>query len=239
MGGVYNRFSLLFFSILFLMLGNLQTISGLFRDRQLFYRERASGLYHTWPYFSASSLVYLPMLVMSTMVYGVLVYYLTGFTREPEAFCFFILTCFLVNAIGYSWAQFLAAASLSQEFAFTLFPMSFIFFNTFAGFLIHVPQVPSYWQWACDISFVRWAIQGVVINEIAPHPQLRYYAGSDVLGVYGYSGYNKWTSIIVLLGLLVVVRLLTFVVLSYKRHGTTWYQRTRLIMCNGDILDDM
>lgn len=221
MESVFNRFSLLFFAILFMMMGNLQAISGLCRERLQFYRETAAGCYSTWPSFAGSTLVYLPLMLVSTLFFGVVIYFFVGFLRTVDAFMYFFAVMFACNFIGYSTAQLLAAVSPTPDVALALFPVSFIFFNTFAGFLIHIPEVPTYWIWATDISFVRWAIQGVVINEIGPQPQLRYYNGHDALGAYGFADYDKMTSIYILIIICIVIRALTLIFLSYVRHGST------------------
>jgi hypothetical protein len=122
--------------------------------------------------------------------------------------------------------------------------------QVFAGFLIHVPEIPVAWCWAPILSFVRWAIQvqsppinkinfqfffkiifylfvfvfcsqALLINELNEQPQLRYYAAVDVLHTYGFDHYNKWTSVWILLCMAVVIRIATFLTMKYKRFGTT------------------
>jgi len=219
--GVYNRFSILFFSLLFLMMSNLQAISGLCRERSLFYRERAAGLYTTWSYFSSGTLVYLPVIVVSTVIFCTIMFFFVGLYPTTESYLYFLIVNFLTNLIGYFMAQLIAACTPTADIALSLFPLSFIFFNVFAGFLIHLPKMPKGWVWAATISFIRWAIQGIVINEVEPQPQLRYSDGQDILAVYGFDNHSKWTSIYVLVAIAVVLRITTYLFLEYKRFGTT------------------
>jgi len=60
-----------------------------------------------------------------------------------------------------------------------------------------------------------------VVNEVAPQEQIRYYNGQDVLKIYGYDGQDKWLSTYVLLAIAVIVRIITYLFLEYKRFGTT------------------
>ena len=144
-----------------------------------------------------------------------------GLYHTFEAYFYFVLILLLVNLIGYFFAQLLAASTPSADIALALFPLTFIFFNVFAGFLIHIPKVPKWWTWATEISFIRWAIQGLVVNEIEPQDQIRYYNGQDVLKIYGYDGQDKWLSVYILLLIAVAVRITTYLFLEYKRFGTT------------------
>lgn len=45
MGRVYERVGVMFFSLVFVMLGNQQNIPRIFQDRLLFYREKGAGVY--------------------------------------------------------------------------------------------------------------------------------------------------------------------------------------------------
>jgi len=218
---VFNRFSMMFFSLLFIMMSNLQAISGLCTDRALFYRERSSGLYTTWAYFLATILSYLPVIFLSTVLFSVIIYSMVGFHATVEASLYFLTMMFLVNIIGYCYAQLLAAVTPSVDITLAIFPMTFVFFNTFAGYLIHVPEVPAGWIWATDVSFIRWAIQGLVINEFKDRAELRYYNGRDVLELYGYDNTSKWTSMWVLCVIVIVVNIGTYLCLEYVRYGST------------------
>ena len=138
------------------MMPNLQAISGLCRERSLFYREKAAGLYTTWSYFSSGTLVYLPVILLSTVIFCTIMFYFVGLYDTLESYLYFVLVNLLVNLIGYFMAQLLAACTPTADIALSLFPLTFIFFNVFAGFLIHLPKMPDGWKWAATISFIRY-----------------------------------------------------------------------------------
>jgi hypothetical protein len=51
---------------------------------------------------------------------------------------------------------------------------SLFFFIAFGGFIVRVPTLPPYLRhWAPQISFVRWALQGLVINEFEVRTKLK------------------------------------------------------------------
>lgn len=216
---VYNRFSVLFFAALFKMMGNMDAIPNLCNDRVLFYRERSAGAYLTLPYMATMTIVWLPLLVSTCALFSGIFYFLIGFYETAEAFMYFLLIMFLCQSTGFQFAQLLAAICPSSQVALSLFPASFIFFNVFAGFLIHIPDVPVYWSWAPVISFARWAIQGLIINEFEDQPQLRWFAGADVMQSYGFDGYTKWDTVYYMAAIILFFQLCTQLALTYIRHG--------------------
>ncbi|CAM9674994.1 unnamed protein product [Choristocarpus tenellus] len=53
-----------------------------------------------------------------------------------------------------------------EETAVALFPVALFSFIAFGGFVVRIPTLPKYLQtWAPLLSFVRWALQGLVVNE--------------------------------------------------------------------------
>lgn len=56
MGMVYERVGVIFFSLVFVVLGNQQNIPRIFQDRLLFYRERGAGVYGAWEYWWSISI---------------------------------------------------------------------------------------------------------------------------------------------------------------------------------------
>lgn len=217
---VFNRFSVLFFAMLFKMMGNMDAIADMCNDRILFYRERSAGAYKTLPYMITSVVVNLPVLVLTSCMFSSIYYFMIGFYMEADAFLYFLLIIFMCQFTGFQFAQLLAAAAENAQVALAIFPGAFVFFNIFAGFLIHIPDVPVYWSWAPVASFARWAIQGLVLNEFDQQPQLRYFNGVDVLHDYGYHGYSKFTSVYFLFGTIILFSFMTQMALCFIRHGS-------------------
>ncbi|KAK3252787.1 hypothetical protein CYMTET_37936 [Cymbomonas tetramitiformis] len=218
---VYNRMSVLFFSVLFMMMASMSAIADLTTERTLYYRERSAGCYQSGPYLGATTIVMIPLLFVTTMMFSGIFYWMIGFYANVESYVFFCVNMFLCNMLGYQLAQLLAACTPSADIALAIYPVCFIFFNIFAGFLIHIPNIPAYWKWAAYISFVRWAIEGLVVNEFEDQDQLRYYNGRDVLDDYGYANFDKWSSVYILFAIFVALRIVTLACLQYVRWGST------------------
>lgn len=50
-GKIYERVGVIFFSLIFVIIGNQEGIPRVFNDRLMFYRERSAGVYGTFEYW--------------------------------------------------------------------------------------------------------------------------------------------------------------------------------------------
>lgn len=78
-----NRISLLFFSLVFLVVGQQQSIPSLFEERLLFYRERGSRLYGALPYWLSAWLVELVVTLVNVLIFSVILYHMAWLNNNP------------------------------------------------------------------------------------------------------------------------------------------------------------
>ena len=67
-----------------------------------------------------------------------------------------------------------------------------------AGYMSRLPALPSYISGASFVSFTRWGLQGLVLNQFGEK--------GDFIDQLGFNGFSPWTSIFVLLALVVAFR---------------------------------
>jgi ABC-type multidrug transport system permease subunit len=80
-GNIQSRISLLFFAVVLCMMNNQQYIPIFFEDRLLFYREKGAGVYSALPYWLVSTMPFIPQNLISTLLYSVVSYNMTGLQR--------------------------------------------------------------------------------------------------------------------------------------------------------------
>eukprot|EP00854_Cymbomonas_tetramitiformis_P016093 gene16093-19088_t len=97
---VFNRFSVLFFAMLFKMMGNMDAIADMCNDRILFYRERSAGAYKTLPYMITSLVVNLPVLVLTSCMFSLIYYFMIGFYMSKGKVVYFGLTQDIVKTFS-------------------------------------------------------------------------------------------------------------------------------------------
>lgn len=79
---IQSRLSLLFFAIMFVMLGNQQTIPAVYEDRLLYYREKGANVYGAYSYWMTCATSYVPQNVLNTLIYCSIVYFMAGLNAQ-------------------------------------------------------------------------------------------------------------------------------------------------------------
>lgn len=168
-----NRLSLLFFCLMFMILGHQQAIPALFEDRLVFYRERGARAYGALPYWFSSWFLQLPLIFINTLVFSSIVYSMSDLNPREGGFSYFWGQMFLTSCTGLFMAQLIASLAPSAQAAISLFPVALFFVVAFAGYIVYIPEF-SYWLrcWAPYGSFMRWGFQGLVLNEFSNNDAL-------------------------------------------------------------------
>lgn len=181
-----ERMSVMFFALMFMVLGHQQSIPALFEDRLLFYRERGARAYGAFPYWISSFYLQLPQGLINTLVFSGIVYGMCGFVEGH--FGPFWLVMMLSSWTGLFSCQTIAALAPTGQSAINFFPVSLFVTVTFAGFIVYIPTFPTWLRcWAPYCSFMRWAFQAMFLNEFSGNPDLkqsRYFI--DELGFESY-----------------------------------------------------
>ncbi|KAK4052819.1 ATP-binding cassette transporter snq2 [Microbotryomycetes sp. JL201] len=119
---------------------------------QLFDREREDNLYATAPAVLAFMLQFLPVMVVSSTIYAVLLYFMSGFRRDDLAVnvLSFIAQCIMQHLAAFAYG--LLAVSINRSFASaSLLANGFsILFILTAGYLI--PELPVWIAWSRWLS---------------------------------------------------------------------------------------
>lgn len=223
---LYERFSLLFFALLFVTMGNQQAIPVLFENRLLFYRERSGNAYGTFAFWFSSHFGAVPLLVFNSALFSTVLYYMAGLNSAPDRFGYFLLVLTLTNIVALSLCEFLSSLCRTQQVAIGLFPGLLMFFMASTGFIVRIPSLPVYLRaWAPQMSFMRWALQGLILNEgegndalfpIPPGiPITPAQAFELFLEGYGFNGVGKWNAIPILIATYGVLRIMTYFALRF------------------------
>jgi len=226
---IQSRLSLLFFAIMFVMIGNQQTIPSVYEDRLLYYREKGAHVYGPYSYWMTCAASYLPQNILNTFLYCAIVYGMAGLHNSFACFGYFYLIIMLCSLCALFFCQLLSITLRSPQTAVAVFPSALFIFFSFAGFIVRLPSLPAWLgTWCPDASFARWAFQGLVINEFEGNPRVSY---KDLPAVYyspdpyetmvenlGFEGFSKWFTVPILLLNMVVFRGLTYVGLVLVNH---------------------
>jgi len=185
---------------MYTIVSNLQAIPQLFAQRIQYVRERSAFLYSTFAYWFANALVNLPLVLTSHLLFLNVAYFLVQLDHSPSVFWYTLFITMLNNLISFYFAQFLAAAAPSSQVALAIFPVTFLFLTSFAGFTVPLQDLPSGWVWASYLSYPRWTYEGMVASQFSVRVD-----GESTMEYYGFGGWRPAKSFPVLALFLVLM----------------------------------
>ncbi|GAB7357619.1 hypothetical protein MBLNU459_g0118t1 [Dothideomycetes sp. NU459] len=230
----------IFFGGAFMSFMAVAYIPAFLEDRALFMKERANGLYGPTAFMIANFITGLPYLFLISILFSIVVYWLSNFRPTAEAFFMWIMWLFLDLIAAESLV--VLVSSLVPIFVVALAGTAFAngLWMSVGGFLVQPNSLNPFWRYVFHyIDYQSYVFQGMMVNEFgarnytcATNPQaangctcMYESAFSDVcqidgvavLNNYGYKTgeTGKWVGI--LLGIVLGYRILGWLVLYLRR----------------------
>lgn len=164
-----DKVCMLFFSLMFIALGNLATIPTVMEQRSVFYKQRDSGFFPTSSAVVAQMLVQIPIQLVETVIFTALAYFLSGLSRADHGsfYLTYVLVAFSTAlAIGQVFRLVVhLVPSLAQ--AQPICSLFILLFVVFSGLTIKGEDVPFYWTWLYWINPLAWGLRALAINEFS------------------------------------------------------------------------
>ena len=186
-----NVASLIFFCLFFLVLGHQHAIPIYFNQHGLLRYERSIGLYSVRALFLAQTIVKWPLQLLCVFAFSLIVYWMVWLRPALTGFLFFFLVLALASLTSLALCELVATLAPSSQAAITIFLPVSLYFVVFGGYIMVLPSLPGSCRTFPDSSYVRWAFQGLLINQ---------YQGDhgidDVLETYGFEDSTKTDSIL-------------------------------------------
>eukprot|EP01117_Protostelium_nocturnum_P006613 TRINITY_DN237_c1_g1_i1.p1 TRINITY_DN237_c1_g1~~TRINITY_DN237_c1_g1_i1.p1 ORF type:complete len:1431 (+),score=551.25 TRINITY_DN237_c1_g1_i1:149-4441(+) len=213
-----------------------------FANRPVFYRERDSGMYRTTAWQLAQTVTDFPIIAFGTILFATPLYWITGLDADAAKFFYFLFTVLALNFCALSIGQLFGVIFPSIEAAGLIFGTIFAIFALSAGFLLPRPGFPVYGIWIYWMSFLRYAVEGLAVNElrglqfncnenggipvVVTGPDgvqfTRYYCqfrtGEQVIQQFGMIN-MIWADVFVLWGMYLLATLLSLIGLRFIRHA--------------------
>ncbi|ETI56189.1 hypothetical protein F443_01230 [Phytophthora nicotianae P1569] len=161
-------------------------IPTILATRDVIYKQRGANFYRTSSFVIASSVKQTPVVLMETLLFGSIVYWMCGFVASVQSYILYQLVLFLVNMAYSAWFFFIASVCPNINVANPIALLSLLFLATFSGFLITKDTIPVYLSWVYWISPHAWGIHAVAVNQ---YRESRFntcvYEGVDYCSEYG------------------------------------------------------
>jgi len=200
-----NVASLLFFCVFFMVVGHQHSIPVLVGQRQLWRHERGLSLYSTRALYVSALITKWPLHLCLVFLFSLVVYPSCGLAAGFDSFAYFYVILSLVSLTSLSLCELVATIAPSSQAAVAAYlPMALVLV-AFGGYVVLIPSLPNSIMAVPDLSFVRWAFQGLLANQ--------YPGDAKVLDLYGFAGVDRIDSIGPMVLALVVIESAKFMAL--------------------------
>lgn len=165
---IQDRMGLLQVAAINTAMAALTKTVGVFpKERAIVDRERAKDSYALGPYLLSKLLAEIPIGAAFPLMFGTILYpmarlhpTLTRFAR----FCGIVtMESFAASAMGLT----VGAMVPSTEAAMAVGPSLMTVFIVFGGYYVNAENTPLVFRWIPRVSLIRWAFQGLCINEFS------------------------------------------------------------------------
>uniref|UniRef100_A0ACD5VJJ3 Uncharacterized protein n=1 Tax=Avena sativa TaxID=4498 RepID=A0ACD5VJJ3_AVESA len=163
---IQDRMGLLQVAAINTAMAALSKTVGVFpKERAIVDRERAKGSYALGPYLSSKLLAEIPIGAAFPLIFGSILYPMAKlhptFSRFAK-FCGIVtVESFAASAMGLT----VGAIAPTAEAAMALGPSLMTVFIVFGGYYVNADNTPVIFRWIPKASLIRWAFQGLSINE--------------------------------------------------------------------------
>ncbi|KAL0362440.1 UNVERIFIED_CONTAM: ABC transporter G family member 10 [Sesamum calycinum] len=222
-----NQLGFFAFTLTFLISTTTEALPIFLQERRILMRETSRGVYRVSSYIIANTLVFIPFLLIVTLLYTSSVYWLVGLRRNIDGFLYFSLVVWLVALTANSFVA--CFSTLVPNF---ITGMSFIYgvmgsFFLFSGYFISKDSVPKYWKFMQYLSLFKYPYECLMINEFGEKGKLRCIEGTEdgclvygnqFLMQQGLKESQKWSNLVTMLSFFFGYRLLGLMFLWYRSY---------------------
>ncbi|CAF1259321.1 unnamed protein product [Rotaria sordida] len=202
------------------MFSTMTELETLIKERALFVHEHSSGYYRTSTFF-LTKVLWDILLVRSlvSIIFSMIVYFMTGLDRNVNKFFIFLLTVFFSSLFGSTVCLFVAATASHYGVALILVILIYLVMMVFSGFIIALKSMFDWLSWIHWLSAFRYASNMLAMSEfrnltfcLANDTHICPLTGLEVLHEKDMNFTTKWDlwkNYVVLLIMTVVFLILT------------------------------
>lgn len=173
-------------------------------ERAVIMRERACGMYRVSSYLLSKTVSELPRTFVFTLFFAVVTYWMIGLRANTGAFFYFLLIIFLVCMIAEAATLCISTIIPDPQASAALVPVFIIVSMLFGGFFIAGANIPGAVAWIKWISFIFYAFNGLLQNQLEGDQATVENLGLPV---------SRATCVLALLGMVLFFRGLLYVIL--------------------------
>ncbi|KAF3796883.1 ABC transporter G family member 7 [Nymphaea thermarum] len=191
---IQDRMGLLQVAAINTAMAALTKTVGVFpKERAIVDRENKKGSYALGPYLLSKLIAEIPIGAAFPLIFGTILYPMARLHPSLSRFGKFCglvtVESFVASAMGLT----VGAMVPTTEAAMALGPSLMTVFIVFGGYYINTENAPVIFRWIPQVSLIRWAFQGLCINEFTglqfdQHQPFDIQTGEQVLERLSFGG---------------------------------------------------
>ncbi|KAI3465830.1 hypothetical protein Pfo_022493 [Paulownia fortunei] len=225
---VQNQIGFFAFSLTFLMSSTTEALPIFLQERRILMRETKRGAYRVSSYIIATTLVFLPFLLIVALLYTTPVYWLVGLRRDVDRFLYFTLVVWMVVLMSNSVVACFSALVSNFITGMSLIAGVMGSFFLFSGYFLSKDTIPKYWNFMQYLSLFKYPFECFVINEFGGEQgklkclesiegECLIY-GNGFLMRQGLKDSQKWNNLVIMLSFIFGYRFVGFLFLWYRSY---------------------
>ncbi|KIK61032.1 hypothetical protein GYMLUDRAFT_166677 [Collybiopsis luxurians FD-317 M1] len=161
----FSRGGVLFFALLFCALSSMAELPSLFAQRPIIHRQKQAGMYHPFIESVALTLVDIPITLLNSVVFGILIYFIVGLQTSASQFFVFFLFLFTMTVTMKAWFRAIAALFKSEATAQAVSGIILLGLVIYTGYTIPKASMIGALEWISWINPLRYGFESVLTNE--------------------------------------------------------------------------
>lgn len=163
--GMLSRSGVLFFSVLYFASMGLAGVVPAFANRPILMRQQNYMFYHPSLDILSSVIVGLPIQVFSTILFAVVIYFLSDLKREPGPFFTFVLFINLTAQVINALFQMFLACLKTVASALALCGLNFMSMVLYCSYMIQRPSMVPWFKWYSYINPLLYGFEAMITTE--------------------------------------------------------------------------
>lgn len=174
----FSRGSVIFCVVLVNTLMSLAEIPAQFQQRPIVEKHVFYALYHPSAEALGSVIADLPIKLLSSTLFGIIIYFLAGLRREAGPFFVFLLFTTITMLTMAAFFRTIAAASKTNTQAMSVAGIAVLAVVIYTGFTLQRTYMHPWFEWLSWINPVAYVFEALLTNEL--HGE-RYACSSEAL----------------------------------------------------------
>ncbi|GIL61720.1 hypothetical protein Vafri_16118 [Volvox africanus] len=161
-----TMFGACFMSTLFMSFGGFPQLPVTMELKKVWFKHRAAGFYPAYAQGMAMALSQLPLSVLESVIFSLIMYFMVNFYRQPGYFFTFMIIMTTCSMSVSSLFRYMACICPNMVVANAVVGFVFVFMILTSGFAIVHKSIPPWTIWAYWISPQGYALRALVVNEM-------------------------------------------------------------------------